>query len=60
MSDIRLSNIDDKNLREIWELGYRKENPEWKEWDGPYFVDDYQKYVSYEDFKKNKGKFYKS
>lgn len=60
MSDIRLSNIDDKNLREIWELGYREEKPEWKKWDGPYFVDDYQKYVSYEDFKKNKGKFYKS
>lgn len=42
MSDIRLSNIDDKNLRDIWELGYREENPEWKKWDGPYFVDDYQ------------------
>lgn len=47
--DVKLVDFNDKTLAEIWALGFREENPEWKQWDGPYF-DDYTKYDSVEEF----------
>lgn len=56
--DLRLEEIDEENLREIWYKAYREEKPEWKEWDGPYF-DDYNNYLNFEDFiKSDEYKFF--
>lgn len=29
--------IKDEDLFKLWELIYKDENPEWKQWDAPYF-----------------------
>lgn len=60
MTEISLVRIDEKNLRKIRELGFREDQPEWKKWDGPYFVGDYQKYESFDDFKAREGEFFLS
>ncbi|MFS0752112.1 GNAT family N-acetyltransferase [Oceanobacillus sp. 1P07AA] len=41
--------IQEKDLKRLWELIYKEENPEWKQWDAPYFSHES---MSYERFMK--------
>ncbi|MBT2755414.1 GNAT family N-acetyltransferase [Mesobacillus foraminis] len=34
-SSVQLEKITEKDLRELWELVYEKDHPEWKKWDIP-------------------------
>lgn len=43
MVDINLAHLKQEDLKKIWADGYSAENPEWKQWDAPYF-DDYESY----------------
>jgi len=42
-SIVLLCPFDENMLKEIWKIGFTEINPEWKEWNAPYF-DDYTKY----------------
>lgn len=55
---IEIKRIKESELRKIWEQGFSEENPEWTEWDAPYF-DDYE-YMTYKDFVASKGKVFLS
>lgn len=35
--DLGIRPIKDEDLFKLWELIYKDENPEWKQWDAPYF-----------------------
>ncbi|MGT2951340.1 GNAT family N-acetyltransferase [Streptococcus cuniculi] len=51
MSDtLHLKAFTEADLQQIWEIGYREEWPEWKNYSAPYF-DDYQAFDSFEAFK---------
>lgn len=49
MKKIELKKFTDNYLKTIWEIGYVEDEPEWINWDGPYF-EDYTDYKSFEDF----------
>lgn len=59
-NDVSLVKFDEENLKEIWKIGFRKDLPEWKKWDGPYFDDDYKKCDTYEKFLANEARFFLS
>jgi len=44
---VALVSLEECDLHELWELAYGVENPEWKEWDAPYFPFER---LSYEDY----------
>ena len=46
-SIVLLCPFDENMLKEIWKIGFTEINPEWIEWNAPYF-DDYTKYESFE------------
>lgn len=46
---IQLVPFDEQLLAIIWQLGFSQDQPEWKEWDAPYF-DDYHRFESAEAF----------
>lgn len=46
---ISMRAIRERDLATIWQIGFREEAPEWKNWDGPYF-DDYEPYKSLAEF----------
>lgn len=48
---ISMRAIRERDLATIWQIGFREEAPEWKNWDGPYF-DDYEPYKSLAEFAK--------
>lgn len=52
--EINLRMIRQKDLNQIWQYGFSEKKPEWKEWDGPYFENDY-KQETYEEFLKSSG-----
>ena len=56
--DIRLVEFKHELLSKICEIGFREERPEWKNWDGPYFDDDYQKYDTLETFLDKESQFF--
>lgn len=45
--DLYIRPIETDDLHRIWTLSYKEENPEWKQWDAPYFK---HHAISYEDF----------
>lgn len=46
---LHLSSFSKEDLFQIWQIGFSKPAPAWKEWNAPYF-DDYQPYPTFEDF----------
>ncbi len=50
---IRLVTFNEHYLEEIWRQGFQEAAPEWKQWDGPYFDDDYQMFETFEAFKQS-------
>ncbi len=50
MNKLHLKPFTEGDLKQIWEIGFRAADPEWKKWDAPYF-DDYQTFDSFEAFK---------
>lgn len=36
-NELRIRSIVEEDLPKIWELVYKKEAPEWKKWDAPYY-----------------------
>jgi len=57
-SIVLLCPFDENMLKEIWKIGFTEINPEWNEWNAPYF-DDYTKYESFEEFSNsNERKFF--
>ncbi|WP_449620696.1 GNAT family N-acetyltransferase [Robertmurraya sp. Marseille-Q9965] len=53
-NELRLRPIKDEDLKRLWELIYKEESPEWKEWDAPYYE---LKQISYEEFLTNKDDY---
>ncbi|MGU3472889.1 GNAT family N-acetyltransferase [Paenibacillus sp. D51F] len=53
-SDVILRKIEDRDLLRIWELAYKDEAPEWKQWDAPYYE---HKPIPYEEFLNGKEAF---
>lgn len=53
-NEVSLVKFDESLLVEVWKQGFREEKPEWKNWDGPYFEADYQKYDTAEAFLESK------
>lgn len=49
MSQVELRHIKKNDLIDIWQGGFRQEEPEWSKFNGPYF-EDYQIYLSLEEF----------
>lgn len=50
MSDkLHLARFDENMIKEIYQLGFTEEEPEWAKWDAPYFQ-NYHKFDSYESF----------
>ena len=47
--ELTIRPIQEKDLKRLWELIYKEDNPEWKQWDAPYFS---HKSMSYEHFLK--------
>lgn len=45
--ELTISTIEKTDLKRIWELTYKQENPEWKKWDAPYYTHES---MSYEEF----------
>lgn len=52
--EIAIRPADQKDAKILWELIYRKEAPEWKRWDAPYFP---HKALSFENFMTISEKF---
>lgn len=53
---IKIKKIREEDLYELWSIGFKEENPEWKKWDAPY-LDDYQK-MTYEEFISEENQWY--
>ncbi|SUN05502.1 N-acetyltransferase GCN5 [Streptococcus acidominimus] len=51
-SMLHLKPFSEEDLQQIWEIGYREEQPEWKKWDAPYF-DDYRAFREFETFQQS-------
>lgn len=49
-TQVELVKFNDDLLAEIWKQGFSEEKPEWKNWDGPYFENDYHSYDSFDQF----------
>lgn len=47
--ELTIRPIQEKDLKRLWELIYKEDNPEWKQWDAPYFSHES---MSYEHFLK--------
>ncbi|NLM07181.1 MAG: GNAT family N-acetyltransferase [Tissierellia bacterium] len=58
MNKVELVRFNKDYLKKIWELGFKEERPEWKNWDGPYFDDDYKKCESFESFLELESNFF--
>lgn len=57
--EISLVKFQERELEAIWKQGFQEQRPQWKEWDGPYFDNDYRPYPTFEAFKASSdGKFY--
>lgn len=57
---IQLAPCDRQNLKIIWDIGFREARPEWKNWDGPYFDDDYSSYQTFAAFLDDNAEFYEN
>lgn len=44
---MKIREIVEEDLPELWALAFKEENPEWKKWDAPYYKHDA---ISYEKF----------
>lgn len=51
--NVTLEKFREEFLKDIWKAGFREEHPEWKNWDGPYFDDDYTCFKTFEAFLKS-------
>lgn len=60
MNNVELVKTDLDKLKKIWKLGFTEESPTWKQWDGPYFDDDYTQSNCFEQFLVNDAKFFLS
>lgn len=47
LSEVTIRPIKDTDLKRLWELIYKDEQPEWKKWDAPYYP---HKAMTYEEF----------
>ena len=47
LDGVTIRPIQEKDLRRMWELTFKEENPEWKKWDAPYYP---HVTMTYEDF----------
>lgn len=56
--DVTLERFNEEFLKDIWNQGFREERPQWKEWDGPYFDDDYHSSEKYIDFLTSTANFF--
>ncbi|MEG0449624.1 MAG: GNAT family protein [Lysinibacillus sp.] len=46
-AEVTIRPVVDTDLKRLWELIYKEEQPEWKKWDAPYFP---HKTMTYEEF----------
>lgn len=52
LEGVTIRPIKEDDLRRMWELTFKEENPEWKKWDAPYFPHytlDYETYLERKD-----------
>lgn len=49
MPQIHLAPLSEQALASIWQEGYSQDQPQWKNWDGPYFQ-DYRPFPNLETF----------
>lgn len=56
---VRIEHFTEKYLKQIYEIGYKKEMPEWAKFNGPYF-EEYESFDSYEEFKQSSDYMYLS
>ncbi|MFA2563605.1 MULTISPECIES: GNAT family N-acetyltransferase [Bacillus] len=48
--------IEESDIKTLWDLVFKEENPEWKKWDAPYFLFSMQEYSSYKEKMKTRLK----
>ncbi|MBF8969640.1 GNAT family protein [Streptococcus sp. NLN76] len=48
MGSLKIKPIEKEDMRQLWQIGFAVENPEWSKWNGPYY-DDYKAYT-FEEF----------
>ena len=46
---VTIRTIEESDIKPLWNLVFKEENPEWKKWDAPYFSFSMQGYSSYKE-----------
>ncbi|MGE6536587.1 GNAT family N-acetyltransferase [Bacillus luti] len=46
---VTIRTIEESDIKTLWNLVFKEENPEWKKWDAPYFPFSMQEYPSYKE-----------
>ncbi|WP_312506116.1 GNAT family N-acetyltransferase, partial [Bacillus luti] len=46
---VTIRTIEESDIKTLWNLVFKEENPEWKKWDAPYFPFSIQEYPSYKE-----------
>ena len=46
---VTIRTIEESNIKTLWSLVFKEENPEWKKWDAPYFPFSMQEYAPYKE-----------
>ena len=46
---ITIRTIEESDIKLLWDLVFKEENPEWKKWDAPYFPFSIQEYSVYKE-----------
>ncbi len=46
---VTIRTIEESDIKTLWNLVFKEENPEWKKWDAPYFPFSMQEYSSYKE-----------
>ena len=46
---VTIRTIEESDIKTLWNLVFKEENPEWKKWDAPYFPFSMQEYSAYKE-----------
>lgn len=46
---VTIRTIEESDIKTLWNLVFKEENPEWKKWDAPYFSFSMQEYSVYKE-----------